>query len=104
MGIYPSNEPECPDDIVNICTGQVSSHKVSVDQCISIGKDQVKSFYEGLPDGFYELLSKKVVTMAAGKKSVKVGDVNALDTTLIYSRVMALQMTNTILVNDEYNH
>ena len=35
--------------------------------------------------------------MAAGKNSVKVDDVNVLDTTSIYSRVMALQMTNTII-------
>ena len=35
--------------------------------------------------------------MAAGKNIVKVDDVNVLDTTSIYSRVMALQMTNTII-------
>ena len=74
-----------------------SSDKVNVDQCISIDKDQVKSFYERLPNGFYESLSKNVVTMAAGKNSVKVGDVDVLDTTLIYSCVMALQMTNMII-------
>ena len=83
MGIHPFSELECPDGIANICTGQVSSDKVNVDQCISIGKDQVKSFYESLPDGFYDPLLKKVVTMAAGKNSVKVGDVDMLDTTLI---------------------
>ena len=43
---------------------------------------------------------KKVVPMAAGKDGVKVGDVNVLDTTLIYSRVMVLQMTNTIIEAD----
>ena len=46
MRIHPFSELECPDDIVNICTSQVSSGKVHVDQCLSIGKDQVKSFYE----------------------------------------------------------
>ena len=94
MGIHPFSEFECPDDIVNICTGQVSSDKVSVDQCISIGKDQVKSFYKSLPDECYDPLPKKVVTMAAGKNSAKVGDVDVLDTTLIYFHVIALQMTN----------
>ena len=57
----------------------------------------MKSFYESLPDGFYEPLLKKVVTMAVAKNSVKVGNVDVLDTTLIYSRVMALKMYNTII-------
>ena len=34
--------------------------------------------------------------MAAAKNSLKVGDVDVLDTTLICSRVMGLEMTNTI--------
>ena len=97
MGVHPFSELECRDEIVSICTGQVSSDKDNVDQCISIGKDQVNSFYESLPNGFYEPPSKKVVTMAAGKNNVKVGDVNVLDTTLICSSVMALRMTSTII-------
>ena len=97
MGIHPFSDLKCSDDIDNICTCQVSSDKVNVDQCASIGKDQVKSFYESLPDGFYKPFSKKFVTIAAGKSSAKVGDVDGLDTTLIYSRVVALQMTNTII-------
>ena len=40
---------------------------------------------------------KKVVTMAVVKNSVKVGNVDVLDTTVIYSRVMALKMYNTII-------
>ena len=95
MSIQPFSEVECPDDIVNICTGQVSNDKVNVGHCVSIGKDQVKRFYESLPDGFYEPLLKNDVTMAADKNSVKFGDANVLDTTCIYSCVMALQMNNT---------
>ena len=52
MGIHPFSELECPDDIVNIYACQVSSDKVYVDHCISIGKDQMKSFYESLLYGF----------------------------------------------------
>lgn len=100
IGIIPFSELECLDNIVNICTGQVSSHKFNIDQCIAIHKNQVKSFCESLPNGFYEPLLKKVVPMAAGKDGVKVGDVNVLDTNLIYSRVMVLQMTNTIIEAD----
>ena len=59
MATHTFSELECPDEIVHICTGQVSSDKVNVDQCTSIGKDQVKSFYECLHNGFYEPLSKK---------------------------------------------
>ena len=57
----------------------------------------MKSFYESLPNRFYDPLSKKFVTVAAGKNSVKAREVNVLDTTHVYSRVMALQMTNTII-------
>ena len=71
--------------------------KSNVDQCISVGKDHVKSFYDSLWDGLHDPLSKKVVTMVAGKSSLKVGDVNVLETTLIYSRVLALKITNSII-------
>ena len=67
MGIHPFSELECPDDIVNICTGQVSSDKVNVDRCISIDKDQVKNFYESLPNGFSESLSKKLLPWLLAK-------------------------------------
>ena len=57
----------------------------------------MKIFYENLPDGLYKPVSENVVTMTAAKNSIKVGDDNVLDTALVYSRVMALQMTNTII-------
>ena len=57
----------------------------------------MKNFHESLPDGFCGSLLEKVVTTAAGKNNVKVGDVDVLVITLIYSRIMPLQMINIII-------
>ena len=58
---------------------------VNVHRAHEIGCKQVAAFKASLPDGFYAPQSKKVVTMEAMKKSVKVGDVEVIDTALIYS-------------------
>ena len=50
-----------------------------------------------LPDGFYKPLSSCVTPMKKLKKSIRVNEVDVIDTSLIYSRVIALQLTNEAL-------
>ena len=63
-----------PEEIVNIVTGSLSSNSVNVDDAVQLGITQQILFETNLPQGFYEPLSKSVVTMTALKKSVKVGN------------------------------
>ena len=60
-----------------------------MDQCLDIGREQVCHFQNSLPDGFYKPLSKHVKMMAIVQKAVQV-----IDTSLIYSRVIAMQLTD----------
>ena len=99
--IHPFSPEEHPEDLVNIVTGRVTNDAVNVDKAYEIGCKQVAEFKSSLPDGFYAQQSKKVVTMAVAKKSVKVGNAEVVDTSLIYSRVLALQLSrDSLTMND----
>ena len=57
----------------------------------------MQQFINNLPDGFYKLLTVVVLTMKKLKKSIKINEVEVIDTSLIYSRVIALQLKNVAL-------
>ncbi len=63
-------------------------------QVIDIGMKQMMEFESKLPQGFYDTIEKKVVSMAASKKSIKLGEHKVYDTNQIYSRVMGLQASS----------
>lgn len=54
-----------------------------------------------MPQGFYDIISKKVETMAVMKKSITVGETKVYDTGLIYSRVIGLQASSRDVNLDE---
>ena len=86
--LHPFRTSTHPKEIVNIYTGKLSDELVNVDV------EQVSSFYKLLPGGFHEPLSKKIITMSSMKKTVKVGNVELADTSLIIHPVIALQLAN----------
>ncbi|MES9884040.1 MAG: hypothetical protein ABW185_24600 [Sedimenticola sp.] len=94
--IPPLTPSEHPPGLVNIVSGKLAPDKVNVDEAYSVGCQQLATFQDGLPDKFYQPLSKEVVTMEASKKSIQIGNVNVYDTTLIYSRVIALQLSRNV--------
>ena len=59
-----------PDAIVNIVSGRVGPSTVNVHNSIAIGKTQMEDFEAKWPKGFYDTITKKVVTMAVTKKHV----------------------------------
>ena len=67
-----------------------------MDQSFTIGEQQQQEYEASWPEGFNNPLTKKVVTMSALKKHIKVGQIPVYDTTLIYSRVLGLQSTRGI--------
>ena len=72
-------------------TGEHGTSEVNVQNAVQIGLAQMKEFAQNLPDGLHEVIPKKVTTMVATKKHVKVGDTKLYDTNTIYSRVIGLQ-------------
>ena len=91
---------KAPQGIVNNVSGKLSNDKVNVDNAITIGNTQVQEFLSKLPDGFYDKLSKKVQSMAVVRKSVTIGEIDIIDTALIYSRVIALQLSDSSIKMD----
>ena len=86
--------------LLNIVTGQVAPAEVNVDRAVSIGQTQQEEFETSWPKGFRASISKKVITMAAMKKHIKVGSTSVYDTNLIYSRVIGLQGSRDISMKD----
>ena len=54
--------------LVNICTGRIAEDDVNVWNAVAIGRTQMEQFESSWPAGFYDTLSKQVVTLAARKK------------------------------------
>ena len=81
-------------------TGKVVCHSsVNVNNAIMVGKKQMETFEQSWPEGFYDTIPRKVVTMSVGQKSMKVGDAEVFDTETMYARAMALQAGSRNLMN-----
>ena len=83
--------------IVNIYTGKLSNKHVHTGKCIEIGSKQVKKFHLTLHEGVYDPLSKQGKTKSILQKSVRVNDEEIIDTSLICSIVIAMQLTNAAM-------
>lgn len=60
----------------------------------------MKDYEDHWPSSFHKPLSKKVVTMSASRKHVKVGQEDVYDPNLIYSRVLGLQHVRDVNLKD----
>ena len=100
--IDPLDPKKHPDAIVNIVSGRVGPSTVNVHNSIAIGKTQMEDFEAKWPKGFYDTITKKVVTMAVTKKHVQVGKDKLFNTDLIYSRAgvpKLFKLMSTILLS-----
>ena len=59
--------------LFNISNGQIAKPDVNVDRALEVGSEQLTQFEASWPDGFYNKLSKQVVTFAEKKKRLSVG-------------------------------
>ena len=76
--------------LINIPNGQIAQPNVNVDRALEVGREQLKQFEASWPDGFYNTLSKQVVTFAERKKRLYVGESAIVDQEAIYARVIGL--------------
>lgn len=103
--IDPLDSAAHPSGIVNVVSGQIGASEVNVHNVVTIGTEQMIVFESQLPEGLYETISKKVVTMDHGRKHVKVAAGKVFDTNLIYSRVIGLQASGRdIDIKDVLGH
>ena len=93
--LLSSISPMAPDThgteaLLNIHSGQEAQPNVNVDRAFDIGTAQLVHFEKSWPEGFYNSLSKEVVTFASKKKRLVVGEHVVLDQEAIYARVIGL--------------
>lgn len=89
--IDPLSTSNEADKIVNIVSGRVAPVSVNVDKTVAIGTKQMEEFEGSWPDGFYNPISKKTVTMQVTKKHVNISTAKLFNTTLLFSQVIGLQ-------------
>ena len=86
-----------PREIVNISTGSINKDtSVNVENAVSIGYQQLKSFINELPESFAKSIERKVVVPKKERKCVPVGDTQVYDTEANYARIMCLIALNQI--------
>ena len=76
--------------LINILNGQIAQPNVNIDRALEVCREQLKQFEASWPDGFYNTLSKQVVTFAERKKRLPVGESAIVDQEAIYARVIGL--------------
>ena len=76
--------------LLNISSGQLTQPNVNVDKALDIGTRQLTQFEASWPEGFYNSLSKQVVTFSTKKKRLTIGESAVVDQEAIYSRVIGL--------------
>lgn len=64
------NSEEHPEGIVNIVSGRIAPKTANVDIAVTVGKEEMKLFEAGWPEGFYKPLSNKVVTMSITERNI----------------------------------
>ena len=78
--IDPLNPSSHPSNIVNIVSGEVADDTVNVRDAVSIGAKLAMEEHERQwPGRFRNAISKKVKTIADGKKCVSVGSEKVYD-------------------------
>jgi len=102
--IDPLDPTGHPAGLINVVTGRIAPETVNAHDAVDTGNGQLASFEKSWPGGFNASLSKMVVTMAVKRKSVKVGNNNVYDTSLIYSRVLGLQQCRDIDIKTVLAH
>ena len=79
--------------LVNICTGRIAEDDVNVWNAVAIGRTQMEAFESSWPGGFYDTLSKQVVTLASRKKVSQKGKTN-MDPEAIYAQALGLLLSD----------
>ena len=104
--IDPKDSKEHPESsIVNIVSGELAPASVNVENAVMIGETMLEDYEKTWPEGFNSTISKKVETMAASCKFIKIGDSKVYDLNAIYSRVIALLSSDRdVVVNDVFSY
>ena len=105
MHIDPLDPVQHDGNIINIISGRVGPPSLNVHNAVAIGTAQMQEFENAWPEGFYNVISQRVITMAATKKNIPCTEGKIFDTSLIYSRVIGLQASSRdIDLKDVFAH
>ena len=61
--IDPLNADDHPTGIINIVSGRIGPESVNADDSVNIGKKKINAYEASWPEGFYNSLTNKVVTL-----------------------------------------
>ena len=95
LGIDPLDPDQHPNGkLLNIATGELAHEDVNAHNALEVGQTMVKCFRKSWPSGFYDKLSKPIVTMNDKKKHVVLGGKILYDQEMIYARIIGLMSSN----------
>jgi len=77
---------------------------VNVDDSLAIGQEMATQFIADLPCGFHNPIKKKVVTMEAMKKRVKVADATIYNMEQLYGRLLVISQSRDIQLSEVFKY
>ena len=75
---------------------------VNVERSVKIGIDSMGKFVSCWPEGFYDTIRKKVITITVSNKSTELNGVTEYSTEMLFSRVMPLISARTTDIADVF--
>lgn len=95
IAIDPLDPDQHPSGkLLNIVTGEMAHDDINSYKALDIGQTMVKGFRKSWPAGFYDKLSKPILTMHDKKKHVILGGKKLYDQEMIYARIIGLMSSN----------
>ena len=77
-------------ELVNIFTGEYSEEGCDLHESINIGTIQCQEFEAALPDGFYDVIPRKVKPFKATRRNAQAPATETVNCDLIYSRTLGI--------------
>ena len=97
--IAPFSVDGHPQEIVHMHSGKLLIKEINIDSWKTVREKQLQQFISDLPDSFHKNFTAAVLTIKKRKKSIKFNEIEMINTSLIYSRIIALQLPNEALRN-----
>ena len=94
----PLNTAGQASAFVNIVSGSICPDEVNVHDAVDLGKAQMEEYETSWPEGFHQLLKKKVCKMQECKKKTRTDTAEQFDSGLIFVWALGLMNSQDIKV------
>ena len=101
---YPNPLTGPVRQVSNIVNGCVGNDKVNVHDALELGEMMMVTFAAGLPEGIYNPIRSKLVTLESCKKAVKIGNKSIFDMEKLYGRMLVINQRRKLSIESIFSY